>query len=185
MPNADNHVFELVQNGPDTIVSQTALTPVFGGALISLQGTTSMYPQLAFIFDQYRIDCAEFTFRPMFLGTTIASSATAIVPQLLTVVDYDDANALTNVAAIQQYANLQVSTVETQVRRFVPHCAVGAYSGTFVGFANREAQWLDSASVAVQHYGVKWAIEAGLVGQTALQSFTISSRVHFSFRNVT
>jgi hypothetical protein len=182
----DNQVFSFIQNAPEVTFTQTAVSPAQGAFVFKLSYLTQA-AQLVAVFDQYRIAMVEITFRPMFTANPLTDSPSISVPQLYTVVDYDDVGSFGgSVANALAFANCTQSVYETVVRRFVPHVAVGAWqSGSgFAGYANETAPWLDCASSAIEHYGVKYICDPGFAGQTQLQSWVISSRYLLCFRNV-
>jgi hypothetical protein len=142
------------------------------------------WAQLAYVFDQYRIEAVEVTFRPQFTSNGMEAGTNILVPTLYTVVDYDDANAIP-ITNLRQYDSCLQSLYETQVRRFTPHCAAAMYQASaFSGYGNVTAPWIDASTPGVQHFGVKYAITAGNAGQTVLQNWTITVRAKMSFRNV-
>jgi hypothetical protein len=178
----DNQIFSFTQAIPDTVFIQTY--PAFNVGSGTVQ--FSYFPQfvsLQAIFDQYRIDEVEITFRPLVGSGGLLSSA----PQLYTVVDYDDASTSGyTVQNLLDYSNCTQSVYETVVRKFKPHVAVAAYSvgtTTLVGYQNQESPWLDTASINVPHYGVKYGLD-GASSSSNLQSVAISLRIRISFRNV-
>jgi len=135
--------------------------------------------QLTAVFDQYRIDEIEFWLWPK-LGAEVAS-ATADQGILASVIDYDDSNLLGSLTAALDYVNVLVSSGrDGHYRRFKPHVAIAAYSGSFSSFANETSPWLDAASPSVQHYGVKTVWTAC----DAAYSQSIQARLHLSFRNI-
>lgn len=132
---------------------------------------------LVSVFDQYRIDAVEVWFE---CSTSLATSNGA--QDLYTVIDYDDANNLTSLNTALDYGNVMVSPHgEHHYRKFHPHVAVAAYSGTFTSFLNSPAQWIDAASANVQHFGFK--VAAG-VTTSATISYNLRIRYWTSWRNV-
>lgn len=129
---------------------------------------------LTALFDQYRIAMIE-------LWVTPQGSAVSVTGNIASVIDYDDSNALTTYAQALDYVNV-VSTEAgvAHYRRFVPHVAVAAYSGTFASFANETAPWIDAASTGVQHYGLKLA--ATIAG--SIVPYDLHYRLHTEWRNV-
>jgi len=130
------------------------------------------------IFDQYRISAIECWLIPR---TTSLAGASANAGLLATVVDYDDNSSTTVLNDLLQYSNVVVgSGLDGHYRHFVPHIAMGAYSGAFTSFANVEKQWIDCGSPGVYHYGIKvvWTVTDSV--------YTLDSmfRLHFEFRNV-
>jgi hypothetical protein len=181
MVMSDNAVYTVM----DSPLAQTfnQQPTLFSSGAISIQyGSLVQNASFTAVFDQYRIDEVEITFRP---GITVANTLTGNLPQLYTVVDYDDTTTTGFTAAsFVQYSNCTQSVGETVVRRFKPHVANGLYatSATFVGFGNEVAPWIDTSSPLVVHYGCKFGCD-GAPG-TAYQTYLISTRVKISFKNV-
>jgi len=129
------------------------------------------------IFDQYRIDEVEvWLFSPQTTSTSPASNNA----MFYSVVDYDDANVPSSFAALQQYTNVNVSTLnDGHYLRFVPHLGITAGAGAGVGNVRR--LWLDSANSNVPHFGVKYGVPA-LPASGLTMNYWV--RYHFSCRNV-
>jgi len=53
-----------------------------------------------------------------------------------------------------------------------------------LAFANVKAPWIDCASPGVNHYGIKYAVSGGVIGQTALQAFSTEVEYFLEFRQV-
>jgi len=101
---------------------------------------------------------------------------------LYSVIDYDDANALTTVAGALAYTNVIVTPMTNgHYRKWRPHIAVGAYSGAFTSFKNEVSNWIDVASPGVQHYGLKVVADVTSINTLSIKMF---SRVWVQFRNV-
>jgi hypothetical protein len=102
------------------------------------------------LFDQYRVTAIEVWVVPRI--TTI-TSATANAGQLASVIDYDDSTSLGSFAAALDYENVLVgSGVDGHYRKWVPHVAVITGAS---GVENASMVWIDAASTAVIHYGMK------------------------------
>jgi len=156
-----------------TLVTTSTSTPSFGSLYFTVAGLDQI-SSLTAVFDQYRINMVEAWILPFF-GTSNGYTSYS------SVIDYDDASNLTTYAQALDYTNV----VETQIsnghyRKFVPHVAVAAFSGTFTSYENVTAPWIDCSSTAVQHYGLKIASPATSVSST----ITATYRLHVSFRNV-
>jgi len=133
-----------------TLFTTSTTVPVFSGSSFTVGSFDSSAEYLG-LFDQYRIDRLELTITPM-----IAS--TAVFADIAYAIDYDDANTPTAFAAVAAKMKSYVGLGGVGVMlSFVPHVALGAYSGTFTGFSNEEAMWIDSGSPSVQHYALKTA----------------------------
>jgi|SwirhirootsSR1_FD_contig_31_1249174_length_1236_multi_4_in_0_out_0_1 hypothetical protein len=137
------------------------------------------------VFDQYRIEEVQLTIRP--LSTSVGLQIPTVIkpPLIYTVIDYDDSSVPTTIAELKQYELSSCSLYETVSVHIKPHIAMAAYSGSvFTSFANMQNIWLDAASPAIPHYGVKMGIEGGDAGQTNLQVVDITMRYKVIFRNV-
>jgi len=130
------------------------------------------------VFDQYRILRAEVWIVPRL---SQVSSSTVNPGQLVSVIDYDDGNALGSFADGLQYSNALVGPgLQGHYRDFAPHIAVGAYSGSFTSYANLDATtWIDCASTGVSFYGLK----AASTVTDATYTYDINVRLHVQFRN--
>lgn len=176
---ANNGIFRVTQCYESTgfLVSST-IAPTFA-ALNFQVANLDQISSLTNLFDQYRIEMVEVWTQPQSTTTT-----TSILPStglLHTVIDYDDDTALTTVGQALDYTNVLIgSGVDGHYRRFVPHCAVAAYSGTFVSFTNVESPWIDAASPAVRHYGLK---TAWTITDQAYHADVVV-RIHTAWRNV-
>jgi hypothetical protein len=136
----------------------------------------------ASVFDQYRVIAVEVLLEP---NATISGpgSSNTISGRLVTVIDYDDSNALSSLSAATAYDNAIITPSSGRCRRcFAPRIAVGAYgSGSFGQYANTQALWIDCASGSVAHYGIKAYIEPGTA--SFLQSYNLTTRSLVEFRN--
>jgi len=170
-------VYQLTQGfGESTFIQTSAFTVSSAMFQFSNLPQASSFGQL---FDQYRIDAVELTFRPRY---TVGLSG-LVTPLLYTVIDYDDvATPTATVAFFQQYENCVTSQYETVVRCWKPHVAMAALDNTgYSSNANVPAPWLDMANSSVEHFGIKWGCDAG---SGTFQSWTVSYRAMISLRNV-
>jgi hypothetical protein len=163
------------------IAKSTIVSSVLATSFAALYFSGSDYDDFASmsqVFDQYRIAMIEVFLIPN-LSTTISVSQDT--GMFVSVLDYDDYNPLTTYAQALDYENcLFGSGLEGHYRKFVPHVAIAAYSGTFVSFVNETAPWIDMASPTVQHYGLKtaWTVT------DSAYTYRVHCRYHFEFRNV-
>jgi hypothetical protein len=164
-----------------TATATSSQNPTYVFSLGDLDSST----EFTGLFDQYRIECVCFKLLPMqnAIGLQTNSTTTTVTPYV--VVDYDDNNALTSAAQARSFEScIIVPPGRTCTRQFRPRIAVSAYTGSFGGFANLDAQWLDAASPTIQHYGVKLFIPGATAAQTMLQSWTVEREYWISFRKV-
>lgn len=139
------------------------------------------------LYDQYRVDYMEVTFRPMFDSFAITATSSTLIQQLYTIVDRDDSVPPTSVSAIREYQACQTVTVHdpVHVRRFKPGVREGVYDGTnVVAAASRMAGWLDIATTNIPHFGVKAGIIGGVAAQANLAAWTVDVWVGVSFKEV-
>jgi hypothetical protein len=183
--NSDRQTYQIVQASGETTFSQVAVTFATGAVAFQF-AYLPQASQLSAVFDQYKFDWVEATFRPLYNSNPMTESGSSIaVPTLYTVVDYDDSTTTASAAFFQQYANCTQSVYEMVYRRFQPHVAVATYqSSTFSSYTNMAATWIDCATPTTQHYGLKWGCDGGSAGQTSLQQWQISYRFCLSFRSV-
>jgi hypothetical protein len=135
------------------------------------------------VFDQYRFVKVEAWFSP---------SGPASIPgykngsgRFYSVTDYDDNSNLASENAALQYENVTSTSFSMGHYRCIspPHMAVAAYSGSvFTSFKNVKADWIDSASTTVQHYGFKILAST----TNAANDFQVDAFLRYTvqFRNV-
>jgi hypothetical protein len=173
-----NQVYNIVQSYETTSAATSTTNPTFNTfsfALSNLDDSSA----LGAVFDQYRIKMIEVTAYPGASGSYVQTNNSGGVTHI--VIDYDDASALTTVAAALDYQNcMVVPTGNAWKRTFVPHVALAAYSGAFTSFANFEPVWCDFASPSIAHFGLKIANTASL----AVISYNLIVRMHIQCRNL-
>jgi hypothetical protein len=155
--------------------SSSTTVPVFYGTYFTV-GSLDQFSSLSAVFDQYRVDEVEWWCVPNNHVTSQNGGGF-----LTSVVDYDDANALSTVPQALDYQNALTNEASAgHYRRFKPHAAVAMYSGTFASYGNIESPWIDCASPSVQHYGIKIAVTA----MSSISGYNTITRLLVSFRNV-
>jgi hypothetical protein len=183
MPAAHNYI-------PDNQVYKISQTVAAGGILTTsvtlptfavLSMNFSQLDQAASfeaVFDQYRFDEVEAWIYPRLSSNNSASGNPGL---FASVIDYDDANALTTFPQALDYTNCVTSSgLMGHYHRFRPHCATAAYSGAFTSYANMGGTWIDMASPTVIFYGVKLASTV----TSSVETYDTIFRFHFSLRNV-
>jgi hypothetical protein len=174
----DNLIYRISQSVEFPANQATSTTvPTFATYAFQLSQVDQV-SQLTAIFDQYKIECIEFWLIPHTPDNVTAATNPGL---MTTVIDYDDANALSTIGQALDYTNaITASGLSGHYRVFRPHVATAAYSGAFTAYANETAPWLDAASTTVQHYGIKTACSA----TTAVQTYDAMVRFHLAFRNI-
>jgi hypothetical protein len=154
------------------LITSSLVVPVYVGLSFALNGFDS-YGEYTGLFDQYRFDQIEVWIEPQ------AAPGTTTFPYLVTCIDLDDASAPATVAAVQGRQNSVSSQGgAAHYHKWQPHMAVAAYSGSFTSYSNVVGGWIDSASPAVQHYGIKLATPTALVAVP----YTLTTRAVVTFR---
>jgi hypothetical protein len=165
----------VTQDIAGALATQAAGAAVFGAVAVQFV-FLDQQATLAALFDEYRIDLLQVTFRPH-ANDNPMTAATTIVPQLITVIDLDDSTPPTTLASMREYDGTVISVFETQVRTLKPGMVTA--SGE-----NRISPWLDMAVPNVPHFGVKWGVEAGAGAQTVFQVWSIQIRMQVTMRHV-
>jgi len=176
----DNKIFTFIQSsGQGTVLTSSVSVPVFQAK----SWTTAdifQFSSFAAVFDQYRIDDIEVWLEPSGIGLTVGYTGNV---KIFSVVDYDDANVPSSVSALQQYTNCTSARLtDGHYHPFKPHIAVAVYNGSFAGFANKKADWIDVASTSVQHYGFKFGID--VTNNSSDVKLDMHTRITVSFRNL-
>jgi hypothetical protein len=174
-------MFSLRQLAYSSQLTQTNLD-VLGATNFTLSQVSNQ-GNLTALFDQYKCDYLEFTFRPQANATTL--TVTSLVPRFITAIDYDDSAAPSSLVALEEYMSAQTHMVDTFTRRFRPKILTMIWDGSNpAAGASTPAPWIDCAQNLIPHYGLKYGIEAGAVAQTAFQVWHMDLYVGLSFRNV-
>jgi len=160
--------------------STSAVYGTFSFKLSNLPGQVNLS-----IWDQYRIDAVRISIVPTANALPTTVSSTQTYSELYCVIDYDDSTNLSSTTAALGYDNcIMLVPGESLERTFQPRIAVAGYSGSFTSYTNMPPQWIDTASNAVQHYGIKYAISPGAAGQTSLQVWDVFTEYYISFRSL-
>jgi len=176
----DNRPYNVIQTSNQGVVlTSDAALPKFFTKNFSTSDIIQ-FANFAQVFDQYKINRIECWLVPYGPATVIGYNNST---KIYSVVDYDDSNTPASNTALQEYQNcVTTRTCDGHYISFKPHIAVAAYGGAFTQFKNEPSGWIDCASGAVQHYGVKLGIDNTTAnGDCKIDMFT---RVHVSFRNV-
>jgi hypothetical protein len=176
----DNGVHNFIQTSTSGQILAGTITLPAGAAKSFSSADLTQFSSFAAIFDQYRIHQVEMWLTPLGVAATATYPTDA---RFYSVVDYDDANVITSSTNFLQYENVTVSSLNTgHYIKFKPHMAVASYGGAFTQFANVNPMWIDVASTAVQHYGIKLGVDpVNANGDIKIDAFW---RIHWQFRNV-
>lgn len=171
---SDNQVHRFTYTSDAGTVLTTSVTvPAQVGINFQLTNIPNSATLIA-LFDQYRIARIEAWLQPQSANNGGHSG------MLFSAIDYDNDTALTP-TQLQAYSNTMVAPAATtgHYHSWVPHIASGAYSGTFAGFKNDQAPWIDVSSPTVRHYGL--LIASAIT--TDVITIDLIVRYHLEFRN--
>ncbi len=162
-------------------ITQQASLVDTAGALTFVYSQLTNATGFSDLWDQYRVKYLEFNFTPLIntFGTVGALAGT-----LYTVVDKDDSVTPSSITVVREYSSVQTHVHEPFTVRFRPGILTGAYNGTAVtGAVSADPPWIDCAVNNIPHYGMKYVLTGGAVGQTLLQVFKCDVYVGIEFRN--
>lgn len=175
-----SHIFEIVQSFVIEGWHTTSTTvPTFTTVTFNL-GQVDQVSALQTIFDEYRIPEVEAWIIPQ-VSASVSNARTGLYS---TAIDFDDATNLTTTAQALDYEScVTIPQTSGVYRRFQPHAANALYApSAFTSFGNVPSPWIDSASSAVSHYGLKLAADANVGGSS--QVFNLRLRLRIQFKNV-
>ncbi len=135
---------------PFTISSSTTVNSY--NALSFALASFNQYSDYTAVFDQYCL--VEVCVRIMPL---LEATANTTLSTLITCIDHDDATVPPSLASVQGHSTCLETTNKGQTRLIRPRFAVSAYDGAFGAYANKTG-YIDCASSAVQHYGLKYVL---------------------------
>jgi len=172
---AQNTLFNVELSYMNTI-STSSTTPTFGGLAFQLNNVSN-YANFTACFDRYRIINVSVKF--------IQNTSPVGAGTLYTVIDYDDSNAPSSIASLLNFATLKLTPPGViDERVLTARTAVAAYSGTFTSYANMSSRtWLDSASPAIQYFGLKYAIPTTSVSYAI--TYVVTLAVQFKSQRAT
>lgn len=153
------------------------------------------YTEFSALFDFYRIDKVIVKFFPQVtvgnLGNNLTStSVLSKVPRIVSVIDYDDSTALTNLNDAYQYQNMKQGLMTRQHNRVItPKVSTTVYKTAITsGYSvPKTGMWIDCTDADVPHYGLKIGIEqSGINGVPPGDMFRMTPVITFkmSFRQV-
>lgn len=169
-----NKIFRFKRWGTPTSTSQVA-GAVFAGNLQFTLNAVNGYTEFTGLFDSYRIAFVEVIFTPRFNFGAVNAVGNNLYPKLYTVIDLDDASAPASIAVLLEYGTCRKTNYDQAItRRIKPFATKAVYNGStpFSGYSMAN-DWMDCDYPDIRYYGLKYAIEAGQVGQTNLQTWSI------------
>lgn len=152
-------------------------TDTFGAIQFTLNQLPN-YTEFAQLYDQYKIKGVKVKLVPKYNSVDISSPGST---QLLTVLDYDDANAPTAVNDLLQYQNMKMTTSNRIHSRYlVPRCNTEVSNATLGAASAPKVQWIDCGYPTVLHHGIKY----GVIAPAQDTKFDLYVTYYLAFKNV-
>lgn len=149
--------------------------------------------QWSVLYDAYRIKRVlvrmypDGTVAPQCSSLGAASTATAKIENLHTVIDYDDQNTLSSLAAAMEYESFAITRACDPLEiEFGPRVAETVFrTGVTSGYAQpKSAVWLDMATTDVPHYGLKGYVVSTGAAQNIQNVWTVYVTAEIEFKQV-
>lgn len=137
------------------------------------------YTEFTALFDMYKIHLVKTTvIFDKNSASVSTASATNFIPNLIWVIDRDDATALGSLTEYEQYDDFKIRRLDKPVKIFWrPKVASAVYSGgAFTGYSSVGQRWIDCASPSTEHYGLKTGVMGDVEGGAGLNTIGM---IHF------
>lgn len=136
------------------------------------------------LYDQYQIKAVKYTLLPRIsnAGPSGAVGNPSILGNIWSVLDYDDSNVPTSLNQLLQYQNLKRTQYHKIHSRFIKPTVQLGVGSPLTSSAIKKRQWLDAASTAIPHLGIKLWVD-GSLGSYPL-TFDLQVKMYLAFKNV-
>lgn len=138
------------------------LAQQFGALTFQLDDLPN-YTEFTNLFDDYRINAVSLKFIPNRNSSDFAGGvAPPGISNFYTVFDYNDATVPGAVNDLMQYPNLKITQSSRMLTRTLRPASLDVVSagGTTASVNPKWKQWLSTASPDVNHYGLKYCLDA-------------------------
>lgn len=143
------------------------------------------------LYDQYKLNGVSLKIIPKaqaFQGASTGTINSIGYNPCMTVIDYDDADTPASKEVLLQYGTCKYTGPNRTHTRFIkPKIKVPAWvsSTSSFGYSSDRAKWIDMSNQTVQHYGIKWWVDAPLLGSTSESSitYTVMATYYFQCKN--
>lgn len=142
------------------------------------------YAAYVSLYEEYRIDKIKYSFKALnnLAAANVLGAPVSTLGMVHTILDYNDAAVPTSIQVMMNDSTYRGTTSNrTHTRTFVPKW-LNVVAG---GVADQsKTGWLNTDSVTVSHYAIKWAFEGGITSG-APTSFYVEPIITYyvSFRN--
>lgn len=159
-------VYNFTRSCTLTDLSGSDVSDVFGGLSFNL-GQLPNYTEFTNLFDQFRICGIRLEIIPKYTSVDLNPLATTVaMPNIHTVIDYNDIATPGNLEVLLQYPNYKRTRGNAVHKRyFKPAVLASNYEGAVTSaYTSKWGQWLDSIDYPTVHYGLRYGIDQSFTG---------------------
>lgn len=150
------HHFKRTYVGSDISGGTTITSGALSFALNSLPG----YTEFTNLFDCYRINKIVVKFVPAVTSAEVGATSTNPMTNFFTVLDFNDATALSTLNDAFEYGNLKMTRgYKTHTRVFTPSTLLLGSDSSDRAAMPKYKQWITTAEADILHYGCKYVAE--------------------------
>lgn len=148
----------------------TGAVPVLFGQTFQLSDVPNA-TDFTNVFDQYKLAAVKVEV----VSRTDTFTTGTPAPNVLSIIDYNDATAPANIAEMQQYQSLRMTRGRARhVRYFKPKLVVDS-ANTSLNMRG----WVSTSNSTVPHYALKWAFDA-----STATIYSLRTTYYLAFRTV-
>jgi hypothetical protein len=138
------------------VLTTSTSVPTFYGFFLAFDGVSD-YASYQAVFDEFKIEQAE-----VWLTPNLTTSTAETIGQSVSVIDFSDSKTPTTIAGLLEYSTAVVGPANHgHYHKFTPQVDMAAFqAGATFGYATKAAPWLLLNNPSVQHYGVKFGVDA-------------------------
>lgn len=168
------HYFKRTYQGSEITVNN--VSAITGGLDFKLNQLPS-YSEFTALFDEYRINGIRFEIVPLFTSDDLNPASTFLtLPNMHTVIDYDDSTTPADLNEMLQYPNRRMTRGNVKhVRYWKPKIASTVWNAGVASGYGATRMWIDCSNPGVSHYGLKWATDGNF--GTGSQSITYKTYI--------
>lgn len=145
-------------------------------------GNMTNYSEFTNLFQRFRIVAIKLSIVPVWTENNLVPGTSFSMPNVHSVVDYDDSTTPGDLNELLQYSNYKRTRGHmVHSRYFKPAIQMAAYETTLAtAYVPKWKQWLSTDDFATPHYGLKYYIDA--IG--AVVSFRVYAKYYFQCKDL-
>lgn len=155
MRESKTHVIVKTYRVASVLTTSTSV-PTFASFYMAFDGIPD-YTSFQAVFDEFKIVEAE-----VWLTPNLTTAATESIGQSVSVVDFSDSKTPTAISGLMESSTAIIGpSNHGHYHKFTPQVDIAAFqAGATFGYATRVAPWLLTNNPSVQHYGIKFGVDA-------------------------